>query len=63
MMPWKKQWMPLKGHTIPPRKASSSWNILMIFFFNHLNGKTGFKKMGSKGMLIKEEDAKVITWT
>jgi len=56
--------MPLKeGHTIPPRKVSSSWNILMIFFFNHLNKKTGFKKMRLEGVLIKEEDAEVITWT
>jgi hypothetical protein len=51
-----------EGHTIPPRRASSSWNIPMNSFSNHLNGKIRFKKMGSEGVVIKEEDAKVI-WT
>ncbi len=45
------------------RRVSSSWNIPMSSFFNHMYGKIGFKKMGSEGVLIKKEDAKVITWT
>jgi hypothetical protein len=56
--------MPLKeGHIIPPRKATSSWNIPINSLINHLNGKTRFKNMGSKGVLIKGKDAKLITWT
>jgi hypothetical protein len=35
----------------------------MSFFSNHLNGKIKFKKMGLEGVLIKEENAEVITWT
>jgi hypothetical protein len=45
------------------RRANRSWNIPMSSFFDHLNGKTRFKKMGIRGVLIEEEDAIVIAWT
>jgi hypothetical protein len=35
----------------------------MSFFFNHLNEKTKFKKMGPRRALIEEEDSTMITWT
>jgi hypothetical protein len=35
----------------------------MSSFANHLNGKIRSRKMGPIGVLIKEEDAIMITWT
>ncbi len=35
----------------------------MSSFFDHLNGKTRFKKMGIGGVLIEEENVIVIAWT
>jgi hypothetical protein len=32
------------------RRANKSWNILMSSLVHHLNGKTGSKKMGPKGV-------------
>jgi len=45
------------------RKANKSWNIPMSSLVDHLNGKTKSRKMGPKGVLTKEEDVVVITWT
>jgi hypothetical protein len=35
------------------RKAIKSWNIPLSSFFDHLNGKQRFKKMGPRGVLIE----------
>jgi hypothetical protein len=44
-----------KRGTYSLRKFSGSWKISLNSFFNHLNGKTKFRKMGSKvGMLFGE---------
>jgi hypothetical protein len=31
--------------------------------FNHLNGKTKFRKMGPRGVLIAKNDNEMIKWT
>ncbi len=36
--------------------ASSSWNIHLNIFCDHLNGQTQFRKMGPRGMLIEKKD-------
>jgi hypothetical protein len=36
------------------KKVSKSWNIPMSSITNHLNGKTKFKNMGPRGVLIKK---------
>ncbi len=45
------------------RKANKSWNIPMSSLVDHLNGKTKSRKMRPRGVLTKEEDVVVITWT
>ncbi len=45
------------------RRANKSWNIPMSSLANHLNGKTESRKMGPRGVLIKEENVVVIKWT
>jgi hypothetical protein len=55
--------MSLKEGHIQLRKVNRAWNTSLNSLFNHLNGKTKFKKMGLRGMLTIEEDAKVIKWT
>ncbi len=35
------------------KRVDRSWNILMSFFSNHLNGKTRSRKMGPGRMLTK----------
>jgi hypothetical protein len=63
MMHWKQQWMLLKEGHIQLRRANRAWNIPLNSLFDHLNGKTRFKKMGLGGVLTIEKDAKVIKWT
>jgi hypothetical protein len=50
-----------RTHSI--RRASKSWNIPMNSFVDHLNGKTRSMKMELGGVLTKEEDVVMITWT
>jgi hypothetical protein len=45
------------------RKVSKSWNIPMSSIVDHLNGKTIFRKMGPRGVLIEEDDVTMIKWT
>ncbi len=45
------------------RRASKSWNIPMNSLVDRLNEKTKSKKMGLEGVLTKEEDVTMITWT
>jgi hypothetical protein len=44
-------------------KANKIWNLILNSFSNHLNGKTGSRKMGPRGVFIIKEDVKVIKWT
>jgi transposase-like protein len=53
----------IKRRTHSLKRANKSWNIPTNSFFYHLNGKTKSKKMALGGVLIKEEDATMITWT
>jgi hypothetical protein len=45
------------------RKASRTWNIFLSSLFDHLNGKTRFKKMGLTGVFIIKKDVEMINWT
>jgi len=45
------------------KRANRPWNILLNSLSNHLNGKTRFKKMGPRGVLIEKKDVTVIKWT
>ncbi len=45
------------------KRANKSWNIPMSSIVDHLNGKSRFKKMGLRGVLIEKEDVTVIKWT
>jgi hypothetical protein len=45
------------------RRASKSWNIPMNSLVEHLNGKNRSRKKGLGGVLTKEEDVIMITWT
>jgi hypothetical protein len=45
------------------KTISNSSNIPMNYFFDHLNGKTRFRKMKLGGVLTKQGDAIVNTWT
>ncbi len=40
-----------------------SWNVPLNSLSNHLNIKTRPRKMGLRGVLIKEENIVVIKWT
>jgi hypothetical protein len=44
-------------------KANITWNIFLNSFFDHLNGKNTFRKVGLGGVFIIEEDVEVINWT
>ncbi len=43
------------------KNVNQSWNILIISFFDHLNGKTS-KKMGIVGVLTDEENGILVAW-
>ncbi len=44
-------------------RASKSWNIPMSSLVDHLDGKTRSRKMGLGGVLTKEVDEVMVTWT
>ncbi len=44
------------------RKANCHWNIPLTSLSDHLNGKTRSKKVGSLGVKLKDEEAKVVSW-
>ncbi len=50
-----------RTHSI--KRFSKSWNIPLSFLVDHLNGKTKSNKMAPRGVLTKEEDVVMITWT
>jgi len=46
------------------KRVIKSWNIPLNSFFDHMNGKTRFRKMGLRGVLTnEEEDVIMIKWT
>jgi hypothetical protein len=52
----------IEGGIISSRKATMHWNIPFTSLFNHLYGKTTFRKLGSTCVLTKEEDQVVVVW-
>jgi hypothetical protein len=52
----------IQNATISLSKASRHWNIPFISLFDHLNGKTRYKKPGPTCVLIVEKDQVVVTW-
>jgi hypothetical protein len=53
----------IERRTRSVRKVSKSWNIPLSSLVDHLNGKTKSNKMAPRGVLTKEEDVVMITWT
>ncbi len=51
----------IQNATTSLRKANRHWNILFTSLFDHLNGKTKYKKPGPIGMLIVKENQVVVT--
>jgi hypothetical protein len=48
--------------TISLRKASRHWNIPLTSLFNHLYGKTRFKKVRPIVVLTTKENQVVVSW-
>ncbi len=53
----------IEKRTYSIKRANKSWNILMSSLVDHLNERTKSKKMGLGGVLTKEEDVAMTTWT
>jgi hypothetical protein len=51
----------IQNATTSLRKANRRWNIPFTSLFDHLNGKTKYKKPGPIGMLIVKENQVVVT--
>jgi hypothetical protein len=44
------------------KKPSQFWNIPFISLFDHINGKTRFKKMIYVGVLTDKENEVIVAW-
>jgi hypothetical protein len=51
----------IENGTISFKKSSRHWNVPFISLFDHLYGKTRFRKLGSTCMLIVEDHV-VVAW-
>jgi len=52
----------IENETISLRKASKDWNIHLTSLFDHLYGKTRFRKHGPASVLIVEGDQVMVVW-
>jgi hypothetical protein len=52
----------VKRRTHSLKNVSQSYNILIISFFDHLNGKARSEKMGLVGVLMDEENGIIVAW-
>jgi hypothetical protein len=50
-----------RGH-ISLRKVAMYWNIPFTSYLDHFNGRTRSGKVGPQGVLIKHENARIVTW-
>jgi hypothetical protein len=46
--------------TYSTKKATKQWNLPLISFLDHLNGKTRSRKMGPSRVLTNEKDVTIV---
>ncbi len=58
----KRPWMQWKKGNFHEEGQFMHWNIQLSSLFDHLNGKTSYKKIDPPSVIIDEKDVIVVAW-